>query len=137
MSGNLVFADIDNTDIDSFGSIISKTGYNTYPYNRTTQYTMKLVQNATYVFYNISNFYITFMTNHKTSITSSTTNTGSLYTTGSSPNGESYIFNKSEVTPLALLKPIIIKVTDDFGYLSICTLNGYNGGQNLITYSNT
>jgi len=70
-------------------------------------------------------------------VTSSGVNIGIYYVAGSSPNGEPYIFNKSERTPLALLKPIIVRVTDDFGYLSICTLNGYNGGQNLISYSNT
>ena len=85
----------------------------------------------------MSQSYITFMTNKKGAyVTSSGVNTGVFYTTGSSPNGDPYIFNKSERTSLALLKPIIVKVTDDFGYLSICTLNGYNGGQNLISYSN-
>jgi len=92
----------------------------------------------TYVFYNISGLYITFMTNNKTSfITSSGIDSGSSFTTGSTPNGEQYTFYTSEVSPIALLKPIIVKVTGNFGYLSICTLNGYNGGQNLIAYSNT
>jgi hypothetical protein len=58
-----------------------------------------------------------------------------LFRSGNTPNGDIYTFNKSDQTPLALLKPIIVKVTDDFGYLSICTSNGYRGGQNLIAYS--
>ena len=134
-SGNLVFADLSGADIDSLKNIITTKSYNSYPYNRTTQYTM--TKNKTYVFYNLSNSYITFMTNRKESyVTSSGDNTGIYYIIGSSPNKETYIFNTSERTSIALLKPIIVKVTGDFGYLSISTLNGYNGGQNLISYSN-
>jgi hypothetical protein len=134
-SGNLVFAILTNKYIVS-GNLDSTKIYDIYPYNTNTQYTM--TKNKTYVFYNMSNSYISFMTNEKESyITSSGVNSGIYYTTGSSPNGDPYTFNKSERTSLALLKPIIIKVTDDFGYLSICTLDGYNGGQNLISYSNT
>jgi hypothetical protein len=82
----------------------------------------------------MSDYYITFMTKNK-SVTSNGKNVGIYYFIGSAPNGDEYIFNKSERTPLALLKPIIVKVTGNFGYLSISTPNGYNGGQNLITYS--
>jgi hypothetical protein len=136
-SGNLVFAQLGDKDKDLLGNLITTRGYDSYPYNRTTQYTMKVIKNATYVFYNISNSYITFMTNRKNSIRSSGINTGLFYNTGTSPNGESYTFNKSQRTARALLNPIIVTVTGDFGYLSICTSNGYNGGQNLISYSNT
>ena len=72
------------------------------------------------------------MTQNKTFVTSSS-NSG-LGINSSSPNGDKYTFNISQKTSLALLNPIILTVTGDFGYLSICALNGYRGGQNLITY---
>ena len=88
---------------------------------------------GTYVFFNMTGTFITFMTKNKP-VSSSGTNVGSFYTFGTSPNGDKYIFNISDKTSLALLKPIIVTVTGNFGYLSICTLSGYNGGQNLLTY---
>jgi hypothetical protein len=61
-------------------------------------------------------------------------NIGLFFTSSSAPNGDIYTFNKSDETSLALLKPIIVTVTGNFGYLSICSPNEYNGGQNLFSY---
>jgi hypothetical protein len=130
--GNLVFTDLENVDKDSSGNlIITSISNHKISYNSTRQYTMK---KGTYVFFNMSNYFITFMTKNKR-VSSSARNIGSFFFVGNAPNGDIYTFNKSDQTPLALLKPIIVKVTDNFGYLSICTSNGYRGGQNLIAYS--
>jgi hypothetical protein len=124
-----------SANADSAGNIvITRLSNNIIPYNSTTHYTMK---KETYVFFNLSGVFITFMTNNKPIIIKDRSNIGGFFTKGSSPNGESYIFNKSEPTPLALLKPIVITVNDDFGYLSVCTPSGYNGGKDLIRYSKT
>ena len=114
-NGNFVFADFN-------GNII--------PYSSTTQYTMT---RGNYVFFNITNQFITFMTNNKP-VTSLGYNIGIYFTSTTAPNGDIYTFNKSDKTSLALLKPIIVEVTGNFKYLSICTPNGYNGGQNLFSY---
>ena len=73
------------------------------------------------------------MTNNKP-VKSVGYNIGSYFTSSTAPNGDVYTFNKGDQTPLALLKPIIVNVTGNFGYLSVCTPNGYNGGQNLFSY---
>jgi len=124
-NGRIVFTDMNNVDVFN-------TNYSQHkiPYSSTTQYTMTT---GTYVFFNMTGTFITFMTKNKP-VSSSGTNVGSFYTFGTSPNGDKYIFNISDKTSLALLKPIIVTVTGNFGYLSICTLSGYNGGQNLLTY---
>jgi hypothetical protein len=130
--GNIVFTQLTNSDVDSSGNLIpSRILNNKIPYSSTKQYTMT---NGTYVFFNMSDYYITFMTKNK-SVTSNGKNVGVYYFIGTAPNGDEYIFNKSDSTSIALLKPIIVTVTGNFGYLSISTPNGYNGGQNLITYS--
>lgn len=114
--------------------------FNGIAYNASTQYTMK---NGIYVFFNMSPLFITFMTKNKTdSVTSEGYNIGAFFTSGSSPNGDSYIFNKSDssrllvnnVSQLIYLKPIIVTVTNNFFNLSMCTTSGYNGGQNLLYY---
>jgi len=114
--------------------------FNGIPYNGLTQYTMK---NGIYVFFNMSPYFITFMTKNKTeSITSEGYNIGVFFTSGASPNGDSYIFNKSDssrlvvnnVSQIIYLNPIIVTVTNNFLYLSMCTSVGYNGGQNLLYY---
>jgi hypothetical protein len=124
-NGRIVFTDMSNVDVFN-------TNYSQHkiPYSSTTQYTMTT---GTYVFFNMTGLFITFMINNKP-VSSLGTNVGSFYTSGTSPNGDKYTFNISDQSPLALLKPIIVTVTGNFGYLSICTLTGYNGGQNLITY---
>ena len=130
--GNIVFTRLTNSDVDLSGNLIpSRISNNKIPYSSTTQYSMT---NGTYVFFNMSEYYITFMTKNK-SVSSNGKNVGIFYFIGSAPNGDEYIFNKSDQSSLALLKPIIVNVTGNFGYLSISTPNGYNGGQNLITYS--
>lgn len=123
-SYNVIKKDTNNRIVftDNFDNIIS--------YSATTQYTMK---KGTYVFFNLSGLFITFMTKNKPIIVNSY-NVGNFYISGKAPNEDKYIFNISDQTYLALLKPIIITVTENFGYLSISTLTGYNGGQNLINY---
>ena len=115
-NGNFVFLDFN-------GNII--------PYSSTTQYTMST---GTYVFFNLTNQFITFMTKNKP-VNAVGYNIGIFFTSGTSPNGDIYTFNISDQSPLALLKPIIVKVTGNFEYLSICTQNGYNGGQHLFSYA--
>ena len=132
--GNIVFVDM-SANADSSGNVvITRLSNNIIPYNSTTQYTMT---KGTYVFFNLSGVFITFMTNNKSIIINDRYNIGFFFSKGTAPNGDSYIFNQSDQTSLALLKPIVITVTDNFGYLSMCTPNGYNGGKDLITYSNT
>lgn len=131
---NIVFVDM-SANADSAGNVvITRLSNNIIPYNSTTQYTMK---KGTYVFFNLSGLFITFMTNNKSIIINDRYNAGYFFTKGSAPNGDPYIFNQSDKTSLALLKPIVITVTGNFGYLSVCTPYGYNGGKDLITYSNT
>jgi len=133
-NSNIVFVDM-LANADTAGNIvITRLSNNIIPYNSTTQYTMK---KGTYVFFNLSGLFITFMTNNKSIIINDRYNVGFFFTKGSAPNGDPYIFNKSDQTSLALLKPIVITVTGNFGYLSVCTPYGYNGGKDLITYSNT
>jgi hypothetical protein len=133
-NNNIVFVDM-SANADAAGNIvITRLSNNIIPYNSTTQYTMK---KGTYVFFNLSGLFITFMTNNKPIIINDRYNVGVYFTKGTSPNGDSYIFNKSDPTALALLKPIVITVTNDFGYLSVCTPSGYNGGKDLIRYSKT
>ena len=116
---------------DSQNNII----FNGITYNSTTQYTMKT---GTYVFFNISGLFLTFMTNNKP-VVSEGYNAGFFFTTAFAPNGDKYIFNSSDqnnINYLAIyLKPIIVTVTDNFGYLSICSTSGYNGGKNLIRWA--
>ena len=126
-SGRIVFTDMSNIDILN---LISDYSQHKIPYNSSTQYTMT---KGTYVFFNMTGSFIAFMTKNKP-VSASGTNVGSFYTSGTSPNGDKYTFNISDKSLVALLKPIIVTVRDNFGYLSMCTLNGYNGGQNLITY---
>lgn len=106
--------------------------FNNNPYNSTTQYTMKT---GIYIFFNVSGLFVTFMTNNKPVI-SNGYNVGFFFTNSEAPNGDKYIFNKSDQTVLdnvnIYLNPIIVTVTNNFGYLSICTPTGYNGGQNLL-----
>jgi len=131
---NIVFVDmLANADI-SGNVVITQLSNNIIPYNSNTQYTMK---KGTYVFFNLSGLFITFMTNNKSIVINDRYNAGFFFTKGSAPNGDAYIFNQSDQTSLALLKPIVITVTGDFGYLSMCTPYGYNGGKDLIAYSNT
>jgi hypothetical protein len=116
---------------DSIGNFVfTDLNGNINPYSSTRQYTMTT---GTYVFFNITDQFITFMTKNK-SVTSVGYNIGIYFISSNAPNGDTYIFNKSDQSPLALLKPIIVTVTGNFGYLSICTPNGYNGGQNLFSY---
>jgi len=123
--GRIVFTDMSNVDINV-------NNYSNYkiPYNTRTQYSMT---KGTYVFFNMTGLYIAFMTKNKP-VSASGVNIGSFFTSGTSPNGDKYTFNISDKSLVALLKPIIVTVTENFGYLSLCTLDGYNGGQNLITY---
>ena len=131
---NIVFVDM-VANADTAGNVvINRLSNNIIPYNSTTQYTMK---KGTYVFFNLSGLFITFMTNNKSIIINDRYNAGFFFTKGSAPNGEPYIFNQSDQTSLALLKPIVITVTGNFGYLSVCTPYGYNGGKDLIAYSDT
>lgn len=131
---NIVFVDM-SANADSQGNVvITRLSNNIIPYNSNTQYTVK---KGTYVFFNLSGLFITFMTNNKSIIINDRYNAGFFFTKGSAPNGEAYIFNQSDQTSLALLKPIVITVTGDFGNLSMCTPYGYNGGKDLITYSKT
>ncbi len=132
VNNNIVFVDL-SSNADSAGNVvIDRLSNNIIPYNSTTQYTMK---KGTYVFYNLSGLYITFMINNKKIVINDRYNVGFNFLKGSAPNGDLYIFNKSEQTYLALLKPIVITVTGDFGYLSLSTPSGYNGGKDLIAYS--
>ena len=129
---NIVFVDL-SSNADTAGNVVINTLSNyVIPYNSTTQYTMK---KGTYVFFNLSGLFITFMINNKNIVINDRYNTGVYFTKGSAPNGDLYIFNKSDQTSLALLKPIVITVTGDFGYLSVSTPYGYNGGKDLIAYS--
>jgi len=114
-TGNFVFTDVVGNKI---------------PYNSKTQYTMT---KGTYVFFNDTPFYIAFLTKNKP-VNATGYNVGSYFTISNAPNGDLYTFNKSEKTVLALLNPIIVKVENDFGYLSISTTNKYSGGQNIISY---
>jgi len=118
-------------------NIISKDAnnnllFNNISYNSTNQYIMK---KGTYIFYNISGLFVTFMTNNKP-VKSIGDNTGFFFTSAYSPNGDLYKFNKSQITSVNFVtvyfSPITVTVTDNFGYLSICTQSGYNGGQNLL-----
>ena len=131
---NIVFVDMASNANSSGNGVITRLSNNIIPYNSTTQYTMK---KGTYVFFNLSGLFITFMTNDKSIIINDRYNAGFFFMKGSAPNGDPYIFNKSDQTSLALLKPIVITVTGNFGYLSICTPYGYNGGKDLIAYSDT
>ena len=133
-SNNIVFVDL-SSNANTLGNVvINNLSNNIIPYSSTTQYTMK---KGTYVFFNLSGLFITFMTNNKKIVINDRYNIGFFFSKGSAPNGDSYIFNKSDQTSVALLKPIVITVTGDFGYLSICTPNGYNGGKDLIAYSDS
>ena len=109
--------------------------FNDIPFSSTTQYRMKI---GTYIFFNMSNLFLTFMTNNKP-VTNDFYNGGFYFTTNKSPNGDSYPFNKGYNTyvngTINYLNPITLTVTGDFVCLSICSTNGYNGGQNLISYS--
>jgi hypothetical protein len=129
--GNLVFTRLTSAMTNSGNLIVSSISNNKIAYNSSKQYTMT---NGTYVFFNMSGLFITFMTNNK-KVTSSGVNVGFNFISGNAPNGDVYTFNKSTQSISALLNPIIVKVTGNFGYLSICTLSGYNGGKNLIAYS--
>ena len=133
-NSNFVFVDL-SSNADSQGNIVISTLSNyKIPYNSNTQYKMK---KGTYVFFNLSELFVTFMTNNKQIIINDRYNAGFFFSNGSAPNGDPYIFNKSDKTSLALLKPIVITVTGDFGYLSMCTPYGYNGGKDLLVYSET
>jgi hypothetical protein len=131
---NILFVDLSSNADSSGNVVINRLSNNIIPYSATTQYTMK---KGTYVFFNLSGLFITFMTNNKSIVINDRYNAGAFFSKGSAPNGDAYIFNKSDKTSLALLKPIVITVTGNFGYLSICTPYGYNGGKDLITYSDT
>jgi hypothetical protein len=126
-NGRIVFTNMNNVTIDN---VITNYSDNKILYSTTTQYSMT---KGTYVFFNMTGSFIAFMTKNK-SVSASGINVGSFFTSGTSPNGDNYTFNISDKSLMALLKPIIVTVTGNFGYLSICTLSGYNGGQNLITY---
>jgi hypothetical protein len=127
-NGRIVFTNMNglNTSDLSEGYLQSKR----IAYSSTTQYTMT---NGTYVFFNMSGLFITFMTKYKP-VSALGTNVGSFYTSGTSPNGDRYTFNISDQSSMALLKPIIVTVTGNFGYLSMCTPTGYNGGRHLLRY---
>jgi hypothetical protein len=117
LSGNLVFTDLSE---------------NIIPYN-STKYTMTT---GTYIFYNITNQFITFMTKNKP-IKVIGSNVAGYYSSGTAPNGELYTFHKSNKTiqqNVVLSNPIIVQVRGNFGYLSICTQKDYNGGENLLYY---
>jgi hypothetical protein len=103
--------------------------FNNIPYDNTgnTVYTMT---KGTYIFYALGPF-IAFMTNNK-SVTYRGNATGFYYTLGYAPNKEQYTFYTSIDTNTS--HAIIVNVTGNFGYLSICTPSGYNGGQNLISF---
>lgn len=132
--GNIVFVDL-SANADSSGNVvINRLSNNIIPYNPTTQYKMK---KGTYVFFNLSDLFITFMTNNKKININERYNAGFFFSKGFAPNGEAYIFNKSDKTSIALLKPIVMTVTGNFGYLSMSTPNGYNGGKDLIVYSDS
>lgn len=107
--------------------------FNNIAYNSTTQYSMK---KGTYIFFNVSGLFITFMTNNKPLISIGDTLNNF---TALSPNGDKYIFNTSEMSIsnsiITYSNAITVTVTDNFGYLSICTPSGYNGGQNLLTWT--
>ena len=109
--------------------------FNNISYNSTNQFIMK---KGTYIFYNISGLFLTFMTNNKP-VKSIGDNTGFFFTSAYSPNGDPYIFNKSQITSVNFItiyfSPITVTVTDNFGYLSICTPTGYNGGQNRLSWA--
>jgi hypothetical protein len=96
------------------------------------------MKTGNYIFYNLSGLFVTFMTNNKP-VKSIGDNTGFFFTSAFSPNGTPYIFNKSQQTSVNFqtiyLSPITVTVTDNFGYLSICTPSGYNGGQNRLTWA--
>jgi len=130
-SGNIVFVDLSSNANSAGNVVINNLENNIIPYNSTTQYTMK---KGTYVFFNLSGLFITFMVNNKSIVINERYNAGYFFFNGTAPNGDQYIFNKSDKTALALLKPIVITVTNNFGYLSIATPSGYNGGKDLIAY---
>jgi hypothetical protein len=103
--------------------------FNNIPYDNTgnTVYTMT---KGLYIFYAIGPF-VAFMTNNK-SVTYRGNSSGFYYSTAFAPNAERYIFFTS--TDTNAYHAIIVNVTGNFGYLSICTPSGYNGGQNLISF---
>jgi hypothetical protein len=74
------------------------------------------------------------MVNNKP-IISSGEESGFNFISGNSPNNDRYSFYKSQVNPGPIyLYPIVLDVKDNFGILSICSSNGYNGGKNLLSY---
>lgn len=127
-NGRIVFTDMSNLDITNLSDVYLQS--KRIAYNSSTQYKMT---NGTYVFFNISGLFITFMTKNKP-VSALGTNVGNFYASGTSPNGDRYTFNISDKKPLELLKPIIVTVTGNFGYLSMCTPTGYNGGKHLLRY---
>ena len=126
--GRIVFTDMSGLDITNLSDVYLQG--RRIAYSSTTQYKMTT---GTYVFFNMSGLFITFMTKNKP-VSAVGTNVGSFYTFGTSPNGDRYTFNISDQTTVALLKPIIVTVTGNFGYLSMCTPTGYNGGRHLLRY---
>ena len=91
---------------------------------------MYTMTTGTYIFYSIIPF--AFMTKNKPVMYISNP-VGNI--TGTAPNNDIYTFYTSNsITNLSTYHAIFVTVTGNFGYLSICTLSGYQGGQNLISF---
>lgn len=127
ISLNTLLSDVSYNTIttDTSGNII----FNDIPYD-TTGNTVYTMTKGIYTFYAIGPF-IAFMTNNK-SVTYGGNASGFYYTLGFAPNSDRYVFFTSTDTNTS--HAIIVNVTGNFGYLSICTPSGYNGGQNLISF---
>ena len=127
ISLNTLLSDLSYNTIttDSSGNII----FNDIPYD-TTGNTVYTMTKGTYIFYAIGP-YIAFMTRNKSVIYRGNA-AGFYYTLGYAPNTDRYVFFTSMDTNTS--HAIIVNVTGNFGYLSICTPSGYNGGQNLISF---
>ena len=93
-------------------------------YPSTNLFTM--VQ-GTYIFYSTTP--VAFMNKYNTNISYS----GYIpnKSNGTGPDGLSYDFYNSNFD-VYYRKPIIVTVTSNFGYMSICSTSGYNGGKNLL-----
>uniref|UniRef100_A0A6C0ES48 Uncharacterized protein n=1 Tax=viral metagenome TaxID=1070528 RepID=A0A6C0ES48_9ZZZZ len=93
-------------------------------YNSTNLFTML---KGTYIFY--SSTPIAFMNKYNTNISY----VGSLFNTSKNngPDGAVYDFYWSDFTNY-YRNPIVVTVTSNFGYMSICSTSGYKGGQNLL-----
>jgi hypothetical protein len=125
---NLVtFNSLNVTTIIGKSNIITLDSSNNFVINGYPCTNLFTMVKGTYIFYSTTT--VAFMNKYNTNISYS----GYIpnKSNGTGPDGLSYDFYYSTYMNY-YRNPIIVTVTSNFGYMSICSPSGYKGGKNLL-----